>query len=195
MEQREVAALRVLELDYNTTSEEMRTQITSLDRILSIGLTVLGGIATIGFIKKIDWALVFLPMGLGGILLYGLFVQTTILTLGGYRKHLAQQFTLFAPGVTVCWEDLAAECIQRNIALRCLTAIYGLAYALSWTSSLYIAHRDYVASKSWSAVVFWLDLLAFVLLTAGLVASVVTASHAFQRAYIFVRSKTPSRAD
>src|ERR1700738_5240054 len=80
--------IAVLLKEYASASEEIRLYLGEQEKVLALGLTVLGA----GFVyvvkEKLYLLLLFAPVGLFGVLFYAVLNSTILMSLAGYRQYV-----------------------------------------------------------------------------------------------------------
>src|SRR3972149_9774154 len=90
-EKEEKTDIEVLLHEHESVSQGIRSQIESNEKIMSLGLTVLGAGTVYGLKEKINEMFFLLPIGVFGLMLYTIFINTVAMSYGGYKQYLEER--------------------------------------------------------------------------------------------------------
>ena len=102
------ANIDIMMREYENLSQFIRTLMQSTYVLIVISLTIL--FTGFGVAITENNILVFLiPFGIFASFFYGMYIYTTILSLGGYKKHLEEQINSLFPNRVLKWEYIARK--------------------------------------------------------------------------------------
>lgn len=159
--EKEKARLDLLMKEADTTGQGIRTILLTSERIIALGLTISGAGLAYGIKEKIHDVLLFLPVAVIGVFIYGTALFTELMSLGGYKKHLEEKINHLLGQNILLWESSIAH--RRHIAFVkfALYITYTLFLGLTIYISISTACRYYVTATFWCLITLDFTMLIF----------------------------------
>jgi hypothetical protein len=177
MNEQEEKKVDVLLAEYKILSEEIKERIGRSDKIISVGLTIVGAGVVYGMKENMKEILIFLPIGLYCVIFYAVFNTTIVMTLGGYRKYLAEKINICFDEELLLWENIAKKIIHHNIAQISLYIIYFLCLIAV------VLLGYYSASFSYSFEIKTTYIVVVIIMSVVLLISLFVLEKAFEKSY------------
>jgi hypothetical protein len=181
--EKEKARLDLLMKEADTTGQGIRTILLTSERIIALGLTISGAGLAYGIKEKIYDVLLFLPVAVIGVFIYGTALFTELMSLGGYKKHLEEKINRLLGQNILLWESSIAHKRHSAFVKVALYIIYSLFLALTIYVSLSTALKYYVMATVWGLII--LDLIMLIFLGITLIKMVKT----FDETYLHAKSQ------
>lgn len=162
---------------YEITGHEIQTRAGTNQRILGLGLTVLGAGFIYGVKEGVKEILLLVPVGLFGVMFHSIFLTTGIMTLGGYRRYLEEKINTILGEHNLIWEKMARKLLHRHFSLAISYLIWTLALVLAIYVSLQNAWQFFGIQACLALLIVHASLLV------ALIFSIVKLSRAFDKAY------------
>jgi len=169
----------VLLKQYELLTEDIRVLMTSNDRLISVGFTILGAAYAFGMKEPSDTVKLALPFFVFSVVFYTLFIYTNVFALGGHKQFIEEQINGGQPPL-LFWERVAGKMIFGNIPSIFLIFIYG-GFTIFTTWFGIDAFRE--ISKAPLPIICYCTVLGFCI--GGLVWSTVRMLRTYGRAYKF----------
>jgi hypothetical protein len=109
--------IEVLLKEYASASEEIRLYLGEQEKVLALGITVLGAGSVYAFKEQLYLVLLFVPIGLFGVLFYAVLNSTILMSLAGYRQYIGGKVNEMSKNNLLIWEQISDELLSRNVVL------------------------------------------------------------------------------
>jgi SAM-dependent methyltransferase len=129
----------VLLKEHEIVCTQIREMVSYSDRILGVGVTILGAVFLYGIKEKVNEITIATPFALTFLLLFCSSVFSAILTLGGYRRYLEDAFESQFGEQILRWEYITPRTLHSSFATtNMFIASFALLLAsmfIGWTVS------------------------------------------------------------
>lgn len=177
MDKKEEIKINLLIKECDSVGQGIRTLLLSSEKIIALGFTIIAAGLTFGLKEKINEILLFLPFAVFGVLLYGIYIFTELMSLGGYKCHLEEKINKTLGENVLLWELFIAKGRHRAFVKYFLYLIYVLFLGLTVFISLSTAWQHYTKSTFGGIVI------GILFLTVGLIIALNKMNKVFDRTY------------
>ena len=177
MDKREEFKIELLIKECDSVGQKIETLFLASEKVIGLGLAIIAAGLTFGLKEKINEILLFLPIAVLGVMLYGVHIFTELTSLGGYKCYLEERInTIFGENILL-WESFIAK--GRHHAF--VTYFLHFVYLLFLASTIYISLNT--ACRHYESSVFWGIVIVILTLSVGLIVSLVKMYGAFNKTY------------
>lgn len=187
MDKKEEIKINLLIKECDSVGQGTRTLFLSSERVIALGFTIIAAGLTFGIKEKILEILLFLPIAVFGVLLYGIHISTELMSLGGYKCHLEEKINITLGENVLLWELFIAKERHGAFGGTFLYLIYALFLGLAVFISLSTALQHYTKSTFWGIVI------VILFLTVALIISLYKMNKAFDRTYQIAKKRSKQK--
>lgn len=177
MDKKQELKLQLLAEECRTCGESIRTLFLATEKVIGLGLAIMAAGMAYGLKEGIHEILVLLPVGIFGVLLYGIYISTEILSLGGYRRYLEEGINAAFGEAIFYWESGIAEKRHSDFVRYALHFVYLLFLAVT----IYVSCRT--AWRQYGSEVFCALVIVILALLIVLIISFVNMNKSFDKTY------------
>jgi len=177
MDKREELKIELLIKECDSVGQEIKTLFLASEKVIGLGLAIIAAGLTFGLKEKINEILLFLPIAVLGVMLYGVHIFTELMSLGGYKCYLEERINTILGENILLWESFIAK--ERHRAF--ITYFLHFVYLLFLASTIYISLNT--ACRHYESRVFWGIVIVILTLSIGLIVSFVKMYRAFNKTY------------
>lgn len=171
-------ALATLTMEYQRVCEEIRSIENQNDKIVGVGLTIIGAGVLYGLSQNLNEVFIALPFMLIAVLFWAVLQYHNLLRFGGYKRALEEEINRVLGRPVLVWELLLADDQRRlHVTNAPLITLY---YVFLVAVSSYSEYRVFPAFGSAVGFIEGGSILGCLLI---LIFSVRRALRAFERAH------------
>lgn len=123
--------LDILLSEFNNVSQSIRSLMSSTEKIIAIGFTILVTGLGLGLKEDILEIFFLIPIAVLAMLFYAISIYTAVLLFGGYKKHLEESINKILGKNILIWEDLIRKLFHRSLPVTVLYFIYLIFFVFS----------------------------------------------------------------
>jgi len=137
--------------EYKQLTATIIALVASTDRLLSIGVIVLGIGFSVGLKDNNLFVIAFVPVGLSLVFLYVASVWHNVHYLAGYKQEIEYELNDILNKNTFRWELICEKYVQNNVAMRWVVGIISVLYLATCAVSLSKIDLDSIYGKLYVA--------------------------------------------
>lgn len=122
--------------EYKQLTATIIALVASTDRLLSIGVIVLGIGFSVGLKDNNLFVIAFVPIGLSLVFLYVASVWHNVHYLAGYKQEIENEINNILTKNAFRWEMICEKYVQNNVAMRWVVGLISVLYLATCAFSL-----------------------------------------------------------
>ena len=164
------------------TGSAIGSLMVQSSRLMAIGIAVALGVLGTAIKTNAYDLLILLPILIYAMFFHYINLHTSILELGGYKRHVEEELNRRLGEKIFMWETELVPRRHKNVANQFIAGIFLLVLAVSVVLAIFFASQH---KYPW---VIYVVLPCYVVLTAGLVFSAKNMKKAHEKTYQDARS-------
>lgn len=165
MDKKEELKIDLLIKEYESIGQGIRTLFITNEKIIGLGFTIIATGLTFGIKEEINEILLFLPVAIFGMMLYGVHIFTELMSMSGYRRCLEEKINVLLEDNILHWESSVVQKKHRTFGNYLLYIVYFLFLVLAIFVSLSTAWQHYSDKVFWGIASLTLGLLVALIIS------------------------------
>lgn len=186
-DENEKLKINMMAKECDSIGQAVRNFILGEERIIALGLTIMGAALAYGLKEKINEILLILPIAVFGVMIYGSRLFHELMSMAGYKKYLEEKINNKVGENILFWELFISKEMHGSFPNKVLYIIYVIFLALT----VYISLGT--ASKYYSKNIFWGMVIVISFLTIGLIISFIKMNRAFEKIYTLSKRESEKK--
>ncbi|MDA2920747.1 hypothetical protein MYX76_14870 [Desulfobacterota bacterium AH_259_B03_O07] len=134
---------KVLLKEYEKVSQEIILYISTSDKVIGIGILILGFGFAYGIKENLEEILLMIPIAVFGVYFYALYLLTCLFSLAGYRKSLEEKINSLVGNKILLWDSEIWHKYLYGFTVIILNIILCILLLFTILISLVIAFESY----------------------------------------------------
>lgn len=166
--------LEVLLKEYESVCTQINSLMSSTDKIIGLGFTILAAALTLGFKESVEAVILLIPFATIFVFFYAIATYSTVFSLGGYKHLIEEQINSILGKNIVIREALVVKATHHSIAVSGMYALY----FLFLLASIVLAVNPLFGNHSSVFIILYIiSLLVFLIWLAVSISSMLKSAH------------------